>query len=62
MGLRKCLGMKFALIEMTCVLARMLQFYEFELLNDESVDPVMNFSKLTVKPSNLRIRVIKRTN
>ncbi|WP_460543292.1 cytochrome P450 [Glycomyces halotolerans] len=34
-GLHRCLGMRFAYLEMTVVLARLLQHYEFTLLNPD---------------------------
>ena len=61
MGLRKCIGFRFALIEMTCCLARMIQNYEFELLNDETVDPVTYNGQTTFRPDNLKVRVTKRS-
>ncbi|KAF0978368.1 hypothetical protein FDP41_002883 [Naegleria fowleri] len=57
MGNRKCIGYKFALIEACMILSRMLQFYELELLNDESnpKDRVTDIPGVTVRPGNLKV-------
>ncbi|EFC38882.1 predicted protein [Naegleria gruberi] len=60
MGIRKCIGYKFSLVETCCVLARMLQSYEIELLNDEVNDPVGYVGQITFRPGNLKIRMTKR--
>ncbi|KAG2387190.1 hypothetical protein C9374_001522 [Naegleria lovaniensis] len=60
MGLRKCIGYKFALFEMLMVLTRLIQNYEFELLNDENVNPVLAIPDITFKPYGMKVRVSKR--
>ncbi|KAG2373699.1 hypothetical protein C9374_011788 [Naegleria lovaniensis] len=60
MGIRKCIGYKFALYEMLMVLTRILQNYQFELINDENVDPVLASPHFTFKPYNLKVRVSRR--
>ncbi|KAL9654311.1 hypothetical protein ABK040_010342 [Willaertia magna] len=64
MGLRKCIGFQFALFEATMILTRVLQFYEFKLLNDESKqeEQVREVTFVTTRPSNLRVLVKKREN
>ena len=62
MGLRKCIGWKFALIEITMALARMIQKYEFELLNDEDLDPIRVAYGITFRPENLKVKITKRKN
>ncbi|KAG2388940.1 hypothetical protein C9374_014340 [Naegleria lovaniensis] len=59
MSLRKCIGFKFAQMEACMVLSRLLQFYRFELLNDESneKDRVTLSSGITVRPQNLRVKI-----
>ena len=62
MGSRKCIGMTFSLIETSMILCRLLQFYEFELLNDESnpKEKVKAVEALVSNPSsNMRIAVRK---
>ncbi|KAL9653414.1 hypothetical protein ABK040_002050 [Willaertia magna] len=62
MGSRKCIGFQFALFEAIMMLARILQFYEFHLLNDESKeeDKIHEVTFVTVRPGNLRVLVKER--
>jgi len=60
MGNRKCIGFTFTQIETCMLLCRTLQFYEFKLLNDESVDPIVNKFGITCRPGNLKVLVTKR--
>ena len=46
-------------MEITMVFARLLQKFEFKLLNDEKVDPVTDGYGITVKPENIKIAVYK---
>lgn len=60
MGLRKCNGYKFALFEILMILTGLVQKFEFELLNDENVDPVLAESSITFKPGRMKVRVFRR--
>lgn len=62
LGNRKCIGYKMALAEITAILSSLLRKFDFELLNDESVDPVGKKISVTTKPDNLKISISKRTN
>ncbi|KAG2386061.1 hypothetical protein C9374_003210 [Naegleria lovaniensis] len=64
MGNRKCIGYKFALIEACMILSRLLQFYELELLNDESnpKDRVHDIPGVTVRPGNLKVLLKPRSD
>jgi len=60
-GNRKCIGYKFALLEACVILTKMIQSYQFTLLNDESVDPVTEKPGVTSRPTdNLKLKVTKR--
>ncbi|KAG2385708.1 hypothetical protein C9374_003523 [Naegleria lovaniensis] len=62
-GNRKCIGYSFSQIETCMILCRLLQFYEFTLLNDESKkeDVVVDVPGITARPSsNLRVLVTRR--
>ena len=63
-GNRKCIGFKFALIEECTILSRMLQFYTFELGNDESnpKDRVFDVKGVTVRPGNLKLILKHRSD
>ncbi|EFC38795.1 predicted protein [Naegleria gruberi] len=64
MSNRKCIGYMFAQIELCIMLCRMLQFYEFKLLNDESkpAEKVEDLPGITFRPSsNLKVLVTRRT-
>ncbi|KAL9655480.1 hypothetical protein ABK040_011873 [Willaertia magna] len=62
MGSRKCIGFQFALFEAIMMLTRIIQFYEFTLLNDESKEQekVNEISFVTTRPGNLRVLVKER--
>ncbi|KAF0972891.1 hypothetical protein FDP41_009140 [Naegleria fowleri] len=62
-GNRKCIGYSFSQIETCMILCRLLQFYEFTLLNDESKkeDKIVDVPGVTARPSsNLRVLVTRR--
>ncbi|EFC38485.1 predicted protein [Naegleria gruberi] len=56
-GNRRCIGYKFAQMEITSVIIRLLQKCNFILLNDEIKDPIGIETSLTSKPTNLKIGV-----
>ena len=59
MGYRKCIGYKFAEIEIFCVIVRLLQHYRFELVNKEDEgDIVYPVSAVTITPGNLKVRIV----
>ena len=64
MGSRKCIGYRFALFEKFSILCRMMQFYTFELLNDENdvKDRVQPLPGVTVRPKNMRLLMKPRTD
>ncbi|KAL9645200.1 hypothetical protein ABK040_002401 [Willaertia magna] len=64
MGLRKCIGYNFAQMEAVMMVARILQSYEFKLLNDESKkeDTVYPIPGITQRPGNLRVQLVPRSN
>ncbi|KAG2388627.1 hypothetical protein C9374_000066 [Naegleria lovaniensis] len=62
-GNRRCLGYKFALLEGCAILAKLVQTFEFELLNDESnpKDRIQRIPGITTRPGNLRVRAKLRS-
>ena len=59
MGLRKCIGFEFAKFEACMVLVRLLQFYEFTLLNREEEGDVMVEERgVTIRPGNLKVNIV----
>ncbi|EFC38409.1 predicted protein [Naegleria gruberi] len=61
MGNRACLGKKFSLLESCMILTKMIQRFEFELLNDLEKDPIVAIQSPVHKPSpNLKVRITRR--
>ncbi|KAL9658446.1 hypothetical protein ABK040_005989 [Willaertia magna] len=62
MGTRKCLGFEFSQKETCMLLAKMLQKYQFILLNDESneKDRITPKTTITTRPHGLRVLVKRR--
>ncbi|KAF0975014.1 hypothetical protein FDP41_005767 [Naegleria fowleri] len=59
-GNRRCIGFKFAQFEIISVLIQLLKECNFTLLNDETVDPVIEQMGLTLKPANLKVAITRR--
>ncbi|EFC38517.1 predicted protein [Naegleria gruberi] len=60
MANRKCIGYKFALIELNAIFTKLVRKYKLELLNDESVDPIGKAVAVTIRPTNLKIKATLR--
>lgn len=61
MGNRQCIGKKFSLLESCMILSCMATKYRFKLLNDESVDPIVNEALPMNQPSsNMKIQISLR--
>ncbi|KAG2377808.1 hypothetical protein C9374_008893 [Naegleria lovaniensis] len=60
MGNRKCIGYRFSLLEACMILTKLVQKYDFVLLNDEEKDPVGCSVRVVQRPTNLKVRVSKR--
>ncbi|KAG2392563.1 hypothetical protein C9374_011288 [Naegleria lovaniensis] len=59
-GNRRCIGFKFAQLEIISVVIQLLKECNFVLLNDETVDPVFEQMGLTLKPGNLKVAITSR--